>query len=515
MNRFLLFALFLSLFFGFFRLGSTRLFDVDEAVFAQATKEMVHSGDWITPTYNGENRYDKPILFYWMMAVSYKLFGISEFSARVPSVVSAVFLCIALFFFVRHFRDDKGAFWSVIVFVFSLYFFVYARAAVTDMALTLFISLSLFSFFRFITEEGAGAARRDYFIYAFYAFSALAFLTKGLVGILFPFGIAVSFLLIVKDAVSIKKLFNLKGLMVFFLIALPWYSAEFILNGKEFFEQFIIKHHFKRYSGVISGHKGPLYYYLPVILIGLYPWIFYLPSAVRKTLRDRDPLRFFALVWFVFIFLFFTLSTTKLPNYILPAVPAAVILLSSAISEGHRWNRSAELGLAIVSLLGGGALFLAPRYVTRPGIPDLPGLFPLAGIFLCLGLLSLRGFLSGRQIRAGLPVLMAVFFVTVSVGILPAATDYLQGALYRYSLYAKHALSEDKPLVAYRMNNPSILFYSDHRLVNIRNPEELSSFLLNGGRSVAIAKTQDTSTLKEAGFVLLENNGRYALFERK
>src|SRR5512135_506942 len=182
-------ALFLSL----FRLGAPKLFDVDEAVFSEATREMVISQDWITPTYNGENRYDKPILFYWLMAASYKTFGINEFSARFPSALSAFFLCLALFLFVRHFRGPHEASLAAIAFALSLYFVAYSHAAVTDMALTLFIALSLMSFYLSVAGERTSKTSLWY-TYGFYLFSALAFLTKGLIGILFPFGIAASFL---------------------------------------------------------------------------------------------------------------------------------------------------------------------------------------------------------------------------------------------------------------------------------------------------------------------------------
>src|SRR6266498_175509 len=151
MARFLLPVVVVALFISFFRLGSLTLFDVDEAVFAEATKEMVESSDYITPTYNGENRYDKPILFYWLMAAAYKVFGVNEFSARFPSAAAAVLTALALFLFLRVLRKEKDALYAAISLTLSIYFLAYSHAAVTDMTLTLFISLSLMSFFLSIT----------------------------------------------------------------------------------------------------------------------------------------------------------------------------------------------------------------------------------------------------------------------------------------------------------------------------------------------------------------------------
>src|SRR4030065_820946 len=187
-TRFLVPIIAITIFVSFFRLGSVTLFDVDEAVFAEAAKEMVESGNWITPTYNGENRYDKPILFYWLMAASYKVFGINEFAARFPSAIASLLLVLSVFFFIRQFRVEKDAFFAAISLVLSIYFLAYSRAAVTDMTMTLFITISIFSFFLSVNKK-------RYYIYGFYLFSALACLTKGLIGIVFPFCIAAIYIL--------------------------------------------------------------------------------------------------------------------------------------------------------------------------------------------------------------------------------------------------------------------------------------------------------------------------------
>ena len=204
MKKYLFLIILIAVFVSFFRLGSVTLFDVDEAVFAQATKEMIESADWITPTYNGETRYDKPILFYWLMAASYKVFGINEFAARFPSALSGVLLVLSVFLFAGHFRDVKEAFYASIPFALSIYFFMYSHAAVTDMALSLFITLSLFSFYLSLKTDKR-------YIYGFYSCSALAFLTKGLIGIVFPFGIAIIYLLASERLQGLKKIFHFKG----------------------------------------------------------------------------------------------------------------------------------------------------------------------------------------------------------------------------------------------------------------------------------------------------------------
>src|SRR5512135_743166 len=218
-------ALFLSL----FRLGAPKLFDVDEAVFSEATREMVISQDWITPTYNGENRYDKPILFYWLMAASYRVFGINEFGARFPSALAAILMIYFIFLLTKRFSGWEAAHYAALSGALSVYYLVYSRAAVTDMTLTLTISLSLFSFYMTTAE---GTARSPVYLYGFYLFSALAFLTKGLIGIIFPFGIAIVYSAVTGGLRSIRRVFSLKGILLFTAVAAPWYLAEVTINGR-------------------------------------------------------------------------------------------------------------------------------------------------------------------------------------------------------------------------------------------------------------------------------------------
>ena len=371
MTKYVLPLVIIALSLSFFRLGFVPLFDVDEAVFSAATKEMVQSGNLITPTYNGENRYDKPILFYWFMAASYEAFGINNFAARFPSALAAVCLALALFLFVRRSHGEKRAFYAAISFVLSIYFLIYSRAAVTDMLLTLFISASLFSFYLSTEYRGIAPVRASRYLCGFYAFSALAFLTKGLIGIVFPFGIALVYLYATEGRAGLKNIITLKGIAIFLVLSAPWYSAQVFINGKEFIDQFFIKHHFKRFAGIISGHKGPFYYYIPALLVGLFPWVVFLPSGIRAVFREKDRLNLFAFIWLAFIVAFFSLSITKLPNSILPAVPAVAILIASGMAEVQKnWNRFAYLFMALLAAAMGCGLVLSRAYLIKLGIPE-------------------------------------------------------------------------------------------------------------------------------------------------
>ncbi|MGC9046213.1 MAG: ArnT family glycosyltransferase [Thermodesulfovibrio sp.] len=510
MNKIVFKVLFaIILFISMFRLGSVTLFDVDEAVFAQATKEMLQSGNWITPKYNGEPRYDKPILFYWLMAFSYNIFGINEFAARFPSALSGFTLCIVLYFFLSILKDDKQAFYALVSFAFSLYYFVYTHAAVTDMVLTLFISLTLMCFY-------LSVYRNKNFIYGFYIFSALAFLTKGLIGIVFPLGIASVYLCIKKSFKGLKELYNFRAILLFLLISMPWYVAQILINGKEFIEQFFIKHHFMRYTGVISGHRGPIYYFVPVLIIGMFPWISFVIKAFKNL--KKDSLVQFSLVWSGFIFLFFSFSTTKLPNYILPAVPAFSILISCGMIEiDKNFSKISYIFCVIFSILIAVLLVVAKTKVMNI-LPyfNMSWFTILILIMSLFTIISIYALLTRKKVFMLFAGLSFSLILATSIKVLPAINEYMQGTLYKYSIYAKQILQKNDILITYKINKPSISFYSDRKILKIDSEKELiekiKDTLQQKLRIVVISQVKDVEFLKSTGLNMLKEDRDYAIF---
>lgn len=498
--------IFVVLFIAFFRLGSVTLFDVDEAVFAEATKEMLQSGNWITPTYNDEPRYDKPILFYWLMAISYKIFGVDEFSARFPSALSGFILCLIIFLFLKTLNRKNEAFYAVLCFAFSLYYLVYTHAAVTDMTLALFISLSLFSFYLAIYKD-------QKYIYGFYIFSALAFLTKGLIGIVFPFSIAGIYMIFMEGAKGIKRIFNFKAFTVFLLISLPWYIAQIAINGQDFIQQFFIKHHFMRYTEVISGHKGPFYYFIPVLVIGLFPWISFLPQGLKNIKKDN--LKSFSLIWFLFIFIFFSFSTTKLPNYILPAIPALSIIISHGMVEFKQKYSSIPLiiiGLLSVSFI---TVFLVEGNKIKLYLPDfdITWVYIIIIVMALFAVVSFYGLLKRKNIFLSMTCLTFVFLMIISLKIIPYVNKTLQESLYRCSLYVKENL-KDRKVFTYKINKPSIIFYSDRKIFKIDTEEELLNIIQKNDKIGIIIAVKDLNFLKDKGLKISWEEDGYAVLEK-
>ncbi|HIJ60452.1 MAG TPA: glycosyltransferase family 39 protein [Nitrospirae bacterium] len=490
----------------FANLGSAPLFDVDEAVFAQASKEMLLSKDWINPTYNGVNRYDKPILIYWLMCITYSLFGVNEFSARLPSSLSGLLLALSLYFFSRKYLSKDKSIYVLIPLVFSPYFFVYTRAAVTDMTLTLFITLALLSFYsdkKFLNN------------YGFHTFTALAFLTKGLIGIVFPYLISIAFILFTKDYKRLKSIFNPVGIVIFLILSLPWPVAQYNRNGFEFIEQFFLKHHFQRYTDVISGHKGPFYYYLIAIIIGLLPWSFLLYKALKETWYTRKDILVFSTLWLLVVIGFFSLSTTKLPNYILPAVPAVVLLIGYVMQEvDKRWFKA----LIILSALSLSVLFFVIPTYAEKYIPYnlnwfyFMGAINIGTIFLFLLPNNKFGQISLRLIA--IIVSMTIMLLTVAYKGLPLAGLYLQGDLKKYSLYAKERLKDEEKITVYKINKPSILFYSDRKIIWVGSQGDMQELLNKQDKQILITKRKFVEELTSFGFRVVEQGREYALLER-
>lgn len=504
-----------ALLLAFFKLGSVTLFDVDEAVFSQATKEMVQNNEWTTPTYNGANRYDKPIFFYWLMIMSYKLFGVSEFGARFPSAVTGILLALTLFMMTKKITsDDDIAFYAGTAFIFSLYFFAYSHAAVVDMTLALFISLSLLCFYCSVQESSVSKERSLGYHYAFHVFAAIAFLTKGLIGIIFPFGIAIVYMLITEGFKGIGRVFSFRGTLLFLMTGAPWYLSQLAINGQEFIDQFFIKHHFKRYAEANSGHSGAFYYYIPVLAAGIFPWIAFLPAGIKKACNKKESFALFALVWFAFVFVFFSVSSTKLPNYIFPSVPAAAILTAYGIRSAEGRRKFEHIFISVAAAAAGIAFLSLPKYIPGIAAPDISWTYAASAAMIALAAYTLYAFFKNREASIQTAVLTGLFIVIIAANALPLASKHLQGTLHSYSIYAREHTSINQKIIAYNINKPSIVFYSDRMVAQIGDTKTLHSYLQNKKNALAITGSKNRAVMEGAGLRLLRDDGQYALFEK-
>ncbi len=326
----------LSLFLFFFRLGDRSFRNPDEGRYAEIAREMVLSGDWVEPRLYGIDYLRKPPLFYWLVGSSFKLFGFSEWAARA---VPALFGCLgilATYFFTRHFFGARSAVFSGFFLVSNLWYLSVGRYLLMDMVFSFFVVGTLYLFFAGACEE-TGSKKAGFFFLLAGASMALAFLTKGLAGVVLPVAGIFFYLLLtgqLRSCFSKSHLFG--GMVLFSLIAFPWFVAV-SLREKEFLSFFFLHEHFKRFLSKDFEHQAGWYFYLWILPAIFVPWVLF-PGPVKKSFEflkrgSEDRPRFFLMVCALVVVLFYSFSRSKLPTYILPAV----ILLSILIADG--WSR--------------------------------------------------------------------------------------------------------------------------------------------------------------------------------
>jgi 4-amino-4-deoxy-L-arabinose transferase-like glycosyltransferase len=453
-----------GLFFGFFfQLGSVPLFDLDEGAFTEATREMLASGNYLTTYLNGAPRFDKPILIYWFQALSVSLFGLNEFALRLPSALAATAWVGVLYLFARRFYDRSVAVMAAFFMATALQITVIAKAAIADALLNLFIASTMFMIYRYYTE------RRKLLLYAVFALIGLGALTKGPIAILVPGAVTLIFFAIKKDlGFWAKTVFNPVGLLIFAAVAGPWYVLEYLDQGQAFIDGFFLKHNVSRFSGSMEGHAGSLLYYIPVLLVGTLPYTTLLLKAVRN-IRNwvTDDLHLFFTVWFLFVFVFFSLSGTKLPHYVIYGYTPLFVIMAAHIGK----LRSDALLVLPLLLLFGFLLFLPEvAELARPQVKDpyarlllqsAPAEFGL-GYRLYIGgalaVLVALLFLKRLERLYKLIVLGLVSVVAINGAVIPAYAKIAQAPIKEAAMITKE---KGYDVHLWRLNMPSFLVYTE------------------------------------------------------
>ncbi len=297
----------------FYGLDRAPLFDLDEGAFSEATREMLARGDLVSPYLNGEPRFDKPAFIHWLQAASASVFGFTEFGLRLPSAVCGALWALITYLFVRKLRSEREALYAATVTATALLVTIIGKAATADALLNLLIAATMFSCYLYFKLH-----ERKYLYWTFAA-AGLGFLAKGPVAVAIPLAVSFFYCAVRRDLGSwFKAVFNPAGILLFLVIALPWYAAQYAKQGDAFIQGFFFKHNVGRFANAMEGHRGGLWYYVPVVLLGTLPYTSVLLKAVRSLLRrPYDDYRLFCALWFGLVFVLFSLSATKLPHYLL------------------------------------------------------------------------------------------------------------------------------------------------------------------------------------------------------
>jgi 4-amino-4-deoxy-L-arabinose transferase-like glycosyltransferase len=364
----------------FYHLGGAALFEPDEGRNAEKAREILVLQDWLTPHENFHAVLDKPIFFYWLIALAYQLFGVSEWAARLPSALAALGTLALVYRFAQVSWGRWTALWSALILLTTVEFFVLARIVILDMTLTFFLTLALCAFFE--AGHSGDPARRRLWCAAMYVALGAATLIKGLIGVAVPGIVIFFYLLLSKQWATLKRMALVPGALLFLAIVLSWYLPAEARNPG-YLHYYLWEEHFGRFATDEFDRGEPWYYFIAVGLIGFLPWTLLLPLAAKmawKALAAKrlDDKILYLVLWVVLPFLLFSLSKSKLPHYLLPIFPALALLTSAALARLYqdapaRWRLALSLPwwilLAVALFFVTGWFFPAvlPRQI-RPAV---------------------------------------------------------------------------------------------------------------------------------------------------
>jgi 4-amino-4-deoxy-L-arabinose transferase-like glycosyltransferase len=578
----------LSLLLFFLGLGSLGLTDRDEGSNAEAAREMVETGDWVSPTLNYQPRFAKPVFIYWLMSGAYTLFGASEFTARLHSALFGVLLVLMQYLFLARLRSPTEGLLGALMLLLNVEMVALGRMALTDSVLIFFTTLSLYGFWLGLHApspvssppgggrgEGEGEAppgkgRTRHFFWLLYVGMALGTLTKGPVGVAVPLLAIVPYLTFTKRWGQFWRTgFPLAGLVVFLLLAAPWYAAMYVIHGSAYTAS-AQADTIGRFLSTIGGHGGTLFFYIPVLLFGFFPWSGFLIFALYTALRgwrvaggerreargerreggtdqtssplplvssqpSSAELELFAAIWLIAVFLFFTLSATRLPHYIGPLFPAAAILaasfwhrcLSDPATRGLRPSVHATMVLGYLlgfALAATPALYDSLLDVILKEFPVAsqvtPGFGPVAaGLTLVIGSGMVGYFGLSDERRAGAfwaagATIAIVLLLAIQI-VLPRFNAYFVAPPHELAYAAGVNLGPEDRLILYGPARPSLIFYAKRKAIVIRPGEEqqMRPHLTGPGRTMIVlpSRLQAQLPAEAARYVTLLQRYGYSL----
>lgn len=365
-KRVYIFIFLIIIAFYLYGLGMLPLLGPDEPRYAQVAREMLLSGDLITPTLGGYTWFEKPSLLYWMIVASFKVFGVSEWSARFGPAVCGLLTIAAVACVGRQIDKTSSqesrnfGFWSVLVATTCLGLIVFSRATSFDVVITMTLTWSLAFFL--LHELALTRTNKRLLLLGFYSFAGLSLMAKGLVGIVVPFGV-VGFYYLLRRAWPEKPvlLSLIWGVPLALAVSAIWYGPVIAKHGWSFVDEFFVQHHFARYVSNKYHHPQPFYFYPVIILMLSLPWTSYLIDALAGVRswawRGADSLsivRVFALAWLLAPIVFFSFSGSKLPGYVLPALPAVALLICDRLS-GPNQSKWPLMATGVICLIFGAA----------------------------------------------------------------------------------------------------------------------------------------------------------------
>jgi len=450
----------------------------DEGRYSEIPRTMAQSGDWVTPRLNGIKYFEKPPLQYWATAAAYNVFGEHHWTARLWPALTGLLGVLLMFHVGTRLFGANAGLYAALVLASSLLYTGMAHILTLDMGLAFFLGLAMAGML-IALDPRADARTNRVWMHVAAAGCALAVLSKGLIGIVLPGAVIVLYMLVKRDFALVRRLHLLTGGLLFLAISAPWFVAVSLANP-EFPEFFFIHEHFARYTSTIHQRYRPWYYFIPILLLGMLPWTATLWDALIGALKRPRTAGFdatlFLLLWSGFIFVFFSLSGSKLPSYILPMFPALALLIAVRLTTIDARVLAWQLAPLMVIAVAG---LLAVPYTDRLASASIPaGLYQnqmpwlyAAAVVLLAG--STAAVICGWRGHVRCAVVVCAFTGLATTQLLVTSEDALSPA---HSTY--HLVQKLKPEL-----RPGVPFYS------VGSYEQTLPFYLK--RTVTLVAYQD------------------------
>jgi 4-amino-4-deoxy-L-arabinose transferase-like glycosyltransferase len=496
-------------------LGRGAITDSDEAFYAESAREMVESGDWLTPHYNYEPRFQKPVLYYWLTAATYTVVGTTEAAARFWSAMAGLGLALLTAVCARRWYDDESTgLLAGAIAATSFGYFALGRMALPDLPLAFCITLAIWAAFVATLEREMHPGR---WVLISALGVGLGFLMKGPIGFLLPVLVVVPVLLIERRSLNLRGGDALLGLVVFAVVALPWYVAMWYVHGTPYLESFFLADNLERFATDRFNDPRPWWFYLPIAVGGLLPWSPLLLLWIGPTLgaltrrRDVGAIETRLLFWVLLPLAFFTLSVGKQPRYILPLLPPLAILLAGTITERTRTWRGVDGGafqprrsggLAVTCLMSG-ALLVAVAvliYRAQPLFINVPPAFT----WIAVGVIGLSGALvmimsmspGWRAAPWVLAFAAALSFPAVQWGALSAPGEEPVQQMARMVRQHRTAAALTGTYGVFVRN---LVFYTGARTVDLINDEQLTGFVSSPDRVLVVLPEEALDAFEARG----------------
>ena len=429
-------------------LGLRPLGNPDEGRYTEIPREMAATGDFVTPRLNGVKYFEKPPLLYWLSALTFRQFGVNEFTARLWNGLFSVLGVLLTYGTGRSLYGRGTGIWAAVVLATTLMYYAMSQIVLLDMTVAVMVSGALFAFILGMRVPRGG--RRMAWFLVFYLFMALATLSKGLIGIALPGAVIFVWVLLLNRWRALWPFYPLVGTVLLLAIAAPWHVLAARANP-DFLWFYFVHEHWLRFTTQIHERYEPWWFFLPVFIAGLFPWVFFAGRAAAESLaggwkaRQQHAEAWFFLVWIVFIVVFFSKSQSKLIPYILPVFPAVAILIGRSLAgvwqglSGNplRWSGWAFIGAALLLAV---AAVIAPAPNGQSGIcACLPVLRATLGGMIIVGAVAAFLGLRRKQPRlmlGAVAVSGVVFLLTMNFG----AQAYDRYSTKRFAMILKPML---------------------------------------------------------------------------